>query len=146
MTAQSNQNVEDNDFKYVIQDTGSVYLGARFTFGELMEQDRVPFKIKAILAHYVFKEVNPETSLESQFYYMEAGNFLYETFCQLRIRVKVNILEEKKSLFGKKKMQYVEKVYPLQQFVTINLARKKAGGIIVREIIISKLAMMTFNV
>ncbi|MBQ2936668.1 MAG: hypothetical protein IJD96_10590 [Lachnospiraceae bacterium] len=143
---QNEQNLQDNDFKYVMQDTGSVYLGARFTFGELMDQEMVPFKIKAILTHYIFKEVNPDTSLESQFYYMEPGNFLYETFCQLKIRVKVNVLEEKKTLFGKKKTVYVEKIYPLQKFVEINLAKKKASGVIIREIIISKLAMMTFNV
>ena len=77
---------------------------------------------------------------------MESGNFLYETFCQLKIRVKINVLEEKKTLFGKKKTVYVEKVYPLQKFVEINLAKKKASGVIIREIIISKLAMMTFNV
>ena len=146
MMQQNGQNLQDNDFKYVMQDTGNVYLGARFTFGELMEQESVPFKIKAILTHYIFKEVNPATSLESQFYYMESGNFLYETFCQLKIRVKVNVLEEKKTLLGKKKLRYVEKVYPLQQFVAINLAKKKASGFIIREIIISKLAMMTFSV
>ena len=65
---------------------------------------------------------------------------------QEEIRVKVNVLEEKKTLFGKKKKVYVEKIYPLQKFVEINLAKKKASGVIIREIIISKLAMMTFNV
>lgn len=143
---QNEQNLQDNDFKYVMQDAGSVYLGARFTFGELMEQEMVPFKIKAILTHYIFKEVSPETSLESQFYYMESGTFLYETFCQLKIRIKFNVQEEKKTFWGKKKLCYVEKVYPLQQFVTMNLARKKASGVIIREIMISKLAMMTFSV
>lgn len=146
MMQQNEIDVQDNDFKYVMQDTGSVYLGARFTFQELMEQEMVPFKIKAILTHYIFKEVNPATSLESQFYYMESGNFLYDTFCQLKIRLKVNVLEEKKTLFGKKEMKYVEKVYTLQQFADINLAKKKASGVIIREIIISKLAMMTFSV
>lgn len=146
MTEQNEQNLQDNDFKYVMQDTGSVYLGARFTFGELLQQEMVPFKIKAILNHYVFKEALPDTSLESQFYYMEPGTFLYDTFCQLKIKIKVNVLEEKKSLFGKTKVQYVERIYPLKQFAEINLAKKKASGVIIREIIISKLAMMTFNV
>jgi len=146
MMQQNESNVRDSDFKYVMQDPGSVYVGARFTFEELMEQEMVPFKIKAILTHYIFKEVNPATSLESQFYYMEQGNFLYETFCQLKIRLKINMLEEKKTLFGKNKLKYVEKIYSLQQFAEINLAKKKASGVIIREIIISKLAMMTFSV
>ncbi len=146
MTGQNMQNTHDDDFKYVMMDTGSIYLGAKCTFGELMEHEMVPFKLKAIMTHYVFKEADADTSLESQFYYMEPGTFLYDTFVQLRTKLKVNILAEKKNLFGKTKMQYTEKIYSLKEFADMNLARKKASGVIVSEIIISKLGMMTFSV
>lgn len=146
MTDQNIQNSQDNDFKYVMLDTGNIYLGAKYTFGDLMEHEMVPFKLKAILTHYIFKEAEADTSLESQFYYMESGSFLYETFLQLRTKVKVNVLVEKKSLFGKPKMQYMEKIYTLKEFAAMNLAKKKAAGVIVSEIIISKLGMMTFSV
>lgn len=147
MSDERNQDLlQDNDFKYVMQDAGSVYLGARFSFQELMEQERVPFKLKAILTHYILKYVDGETTLESQFYYLESGNFLYDTLHQLKIKIKVNVQEEKKTLFGKKKYRYVEKVLTLKELTDMNLARKKASGMIVREIIISKLAMMAFSV
>lgn len=146
MTEQNVQNIHDNDFKYVMLDTGNIYLGAKYTFGDLMEHEMVPFKLKAILTHYILKEADTETSLESQFYYMEEGNFLFETFVQLRTKVKVNILVEKKKLFKKSKMQYVEKIFTLREFAAMNLAKKKASGVIVSEIIISKLGMMTFSV
>ncbi len=138
--------IQDNDFKYVMQDAGCVYVGARFSFQELMEQEMVPFKLKAILTHYIFKEVDGATSLESQLYYLEKGTFLYDTLNQLKIRIKVNILEEKKSLFGKRKYRYAEKVLTLKELTDINLAKKKASGLIVREMIVSKLAMMAFSV
>lgn len=77
------------DFKYVMQDTGSIYLGALFSFGELLEQEMVPFKLKAILTHYILKECSPDTTLESQFYYLKSDTFLYEIFRQLKIRIKV---------------------------------------------------------
>lgn len=134
------------DFKYVIQDTGSIYLGARFSFEELMEQEMVPFKLKAILTHYILKEASPETTLESQFYYLEKGTFLYETFKQLKIRVKIQRQVERKTLFGKIKAEYKEEILSLQELAEMNLARKKACGVMVREIIISKLGMMTFSV
>lgn len=134
------------DFKYVMQDVGNIYLGAAYTYQELLEQELTPFKLKAILTHYILKETEPGTTLESQFYYLESNSFLYETFMQLKARVKVQIQVEKKRLFGKKRIVYEEKILSLQEITGINLARKKATGMIIREIIISKMAMMTFSV
>lgn len=134
------------DFKYVLQDTGSISIGAKYTYKELVKHEMVPFKLKAVMEHYIFKETDPETSLESEFYYLEAGSFLYEVFSQLKIKVKVQQQEEVKSLFGKKKMVYKEKIYSLNELTDINLAKKKASGMIIREIVISKLGLMTFSV
>lgn len=134
------------DFKYVIQDTGSIYLGARFSYEELLDHEMVPFKLKAILTHYILKEASPDTTLESQFYYLEQDTFLYETFKQLKIRIKVQKQVEKKNLFGKTRIEYREEILSLQEMTQMNLARKKACGMLVREIIISKLGMMTFSV
>ena len=144
-----------DDFKYVLQDVGSLYLGAGFSYKELLEQELVPFKLKAILSRYVLKEAAPETTLESQFYYLEEGTFLYDVFAQLRIQVKVQELgKPKRRFFGnaggdeisEKRVVYREKVYSLKELAGINLARKKAGGMLVREIIVSKLGMMTFSI
>lgn len=147
MTDESRQDMlQDNDFKYVMADAGSIYLGARFSFRDLMEQEMVPFKLKAIMTHYILKEVDQDNTLESQFYYLESGNFLYETLRQLKLKVKVNVQEEKKTLFGKTKFVYVEKILSLKELTEMNLAKKKASGMIIREIIVPKLALMTFSV
>ncbi len=146
MSEQMKAALQDNDFKYVMMDTGNIYLGARFSYEELLSQEMVPFKLKTILNHYILKEANPETTLESEFYYMEKGTFLYDTFSQLKVKVKVNVRMEKKSLFGKTSWQYGEKILKLKELTEINLAKKKASGMIVREIIISKLGLMTFSV
>lgn len=140
------EELQDTDFKYVMQDTGNIYIGARLTYAELMDQEMLPFKMKTIIQHYFLKETSLETTLESEFYYLENGSFLYETFAQLRIKVKVNVLTEKKSLFGKKKMVYTEKILTLKELTEMNLARKKASGMIIREIIVSKLGLMTFSI
>lgn len=134
------------DFKYVMQDTGSIYLGARFSYEELLEHEMVPFKLKAILTHYILKEASPDTTLESQFYYLEKDTFLYEIFKQVKIRIKIQRQVKKKSLFGKEKIKYQEEILKLDEITEMNLARKKGSGMLVREIIISKLGMMTFSV
>ena len=134
------------DFKYVMQDTGSIYVGAKYAYEELLEAEAVPFKLKAILTNYILKEASPQTTLESEFYYLEPGTFLYETWKQLKVRVKVQVQVEKKSLFGKKRMEYQEKILTLKELTEMNLARKKASGLLITEIILSKLGMMTFSV
>ena len=134
------------DFKYVMQDTGSIYVGAKYAYEELLEAEAVPFKLKAILTHYILKEASPQTTLESEFYYLEPGTFLYETWKQLKVRVKVQVQVEKESLFGKKRMEYQEKILTLKELTEMNLARKKASGLLITEIILSKLGMMTFSV
>lgn len=134
------------DFKYVMQDTGNLYLGAKYTYEELLAAEMTPFKLKAIINHYVLKEASPENTLESQFYYLNRDSFLYEVFYQLKIKVKVQMQTEKKSFFGKEKIRYEEQILSLKDLTDMNLAKKKASGVIIREIIISKLGMMTFSV
>ena len=140
------EELQDTDFKYVMQDNGNIYHGAKYSFQELLEEEMVPFKLKAIISQYVLKEADRDTTLESQFYYLEPEGFLYETFRQLKVKVKVQRQKERKTLFGKKKLEYKEEILSLKELTEINLARKKGSGMLIREIVISKLAMMTFTV
>lgn len=137
---------EYKDYKYVMGDTSNIYLGGKFTYREMLESDEVPFKFQSIIEHYLLKDTDPETSLESQFYYMTPDSFSYRTYLQLKAKVKVCELVEKKSLFGKRTRAYQQKIYTLKDFAAINLAQKKARGFVVQEIILSKLAVTFFNV
>lgn len=137
---------QDNDFKYYMQDTGHLYFGARYSYAELMEHEMVPFKFKSIIEHYIMKDTQPDTTLESQFYYMTPEMFSYKTYMQLKTKVKVCLLVEKKSLFGKEQMTYKNRVFALDEFVKMNLAQKKKYGVKIQEIVLSKLAMMSFSV
>lgn len=137
---------EYKDYKYVMGDTSNIYLGGKFTYREMLESDEVPFKFQSIIEHYLLKDTDPETSLESQFYYMTPDSFSYRTYQQLKTKVKVCELVEKKHLSGKVTRSYQQNTYSLKDFVAINLAKKKASGVVVQEIILSKLAMTFFNV
>lgn len=137
---------ENRDYKYFMQDVGSIYLGAKLNYREIMQDEMVNFKYKSIVEHYIFKDTAPETTLESHFYYMTKEQFSYRTYEQLRAKVKISILEGKNSLFGKKKTGYVTKVMPLSAFVDINLAQKKVQGVVIQELALSKLGLMAFVV
>ncbi|MBD5522540.1 MAG: hypothetical protein HDR03_15175 [Lachnospiraceae bacterium] len=134
------------DFKYFMQDVNALYIGAYYNYGELMENEMVPFKLKSIIEHYIMKDTQADTTLESQFYYMTGEEFSYRTYMQLKAKVKVCMFVESKSLFGKEKVAYKNKILPLSEFVQMNLAQKKKYGIKVQEIILSKLAVMAFSV
>ena len=137
---------QDNDFKYYMQDVGSLYFGARYSYEELMAHEMVPFKFKSVIEHYIMKDTQLDTTLESQFYYMTDDLFSYRTYMQLKAKVKISLLVEKKPLFGTKKSVYRTRVLSLDEFVRMNLAQKKKCGVIIQEIILSKLALMAFSV
>lgn len=132
-------------YKFIMQDTGSLYIGAKFSYEELIKNELLSFKMKAIISQYVLKESDIGTTLESELYYIEKGSFLYEVYEQLKVRVKVLELTEIKGLFGKKRTEYRENIYSLEDFSDINLAKKKGAGLVVTEMIVSKLALMSFT-
>ena len=143
MTTADGQN---NDYKYFMQDTSSVYLGAKFSYAEILEQEMVNFKYKSIVEHYILKDTDPETTLESQLYYMTPDQFSYKTYMQLKARVKVCMLVQKKRLLSGEKTVYENKAMKLDELVSMNLAQKKKCGMVIQELSFSKLALMSFNV
>lgn len=136
----------DTDFKYILQDAGQIYLGARFSYEELLAEEMAPFKLKTVVSQYILKEVDASTTLESHFYHMAGDSFAFQTYRELKVKVKVSVPERKKSLTGKERFVYKDRVYPLKEFADLNLAKKKQTGLIIREILISKLGLMTFTV
>ncbi len=133
-------------YKYVMADTSNIYIGAKYTYEDLLESEDIGFKLKSIISHYILKESDPQTSLESELYFLTEDSFTYKTFEQLKIKIKTQVLTEKKSIFGKTSVAYKEKVYSLKELVSINLAKKKGMGMCIFEISVSKLALMSFTV
>ena len=136
--------MENKDYKYTMADYSNIYLGAKFTYRDVLEHPDVNFKLKAIIERYFLNDLDPDTTLESHFYYMKKDEFAAKTYEQLKVKVKFNILEEKKGLFGKSKNVYVSKTLPIRKFMEINLAKKKAGGVVISEIAFPKFALMGF--
>lgn len=132
------------DYKYCMQDVGTVYIGTKYTFQELLDSDTVPFKFQLLVERYIMPEADLEDSLESHLYYLTEKSFLVKIYEQLKMKVKINIIEEKKSLTGKSKKEYTTKLVPIHTLAQMSVADKEAAGVVVQEIAISKLALMGF--
>lgn len=132
------------DYKYVMQDTSNLYVGAKYTYDELLKNEDAPFKLKTVIEKYIKDEVKEDTTLESHFYYLDDSKFIFQVFKQLKVKVKISQLVEKKSLFGKKRKVYQTQTIKLDKLVEISPKQKEEMGILIQEIGISKLALMSF--
>lgn len=134
------------DYKYVMLDTAFLYLGAKYSYGEIIENEDVPFKFRAMVERYILSEMDAETTLESHFYHMDNKEFSYKTYRQMKIKVKVSRLVEKKGFLGlgKGKKVYRSVIIPLDKFVAIPKEEKERNSFLIQEIVVNKLAMMGF--
>lgn len=135
------------DYKYVMTDTGSLYLGAKYSYREILENQDVPFKYRSIIERYILPDLQPDTTLESHLYYMQKNAFSYRTYQQLKAKVKVSRLVDKNPFLGcigKKKRVYQTVVLSLEELAGMSKEEKERDGIFIQELIISKLCMMTF--
>ncbi len=136
------------DYKYVMMDTAFLYLGAKYSYGEIFENDEVPFKFRTIVERYIVPEIGVETTVESDLYYMKEKDFTYRTYAQLKAKVKVSRLVAKKRWFGLGKTEriYETVILPLAEFAKMTKEEKERDGIFIQELVINKLALMAFTV
>lgn len=133
---------EDN--KYCMQDTGNLYVGTKYTFSELLDEESILFKFRLVVERYILPETDVQDTLETHLYYLKKESFLVRIYKQLKARVKINIIEDKVSLTGKHKKQYTTKILPIEALCAMSAQEKEEVGLVVQELIISKLALMTF--
>lgn len=129
------------DYKYSMQDTSRIYVGCRYTLAELLEEEDILFKFRMLIRKYILPEADPEDTLETYLYYLEPKSFSVKLFGQMRARVRVNVIEEKRRLWGKSRKEYVTKVLDAAQLAGMTPREKEACGLVVQELSVSKLAL-----
>lgn len=133
----------ENDFKYVVQSFSDFYIGARWTYGEMLVNDEMPFKWKAIVRHYLIKDVAPDTTMENHIFFMTEQDFAYETLKELKARFKMSVWVPGK---GRKGGHYESREYKIEEIVRSKELHEQMDTIVVEELHLSKLALMTFAV
>lgn len=132
------------DYKYAMQDISTLYIGTKYTLEEILEEENISFKFRLIVERYILPEADREDTLETHLYYLEPKSFVVKIYTQLKAKVKINILEEKKTRSGGIKKQYVTKVLTIAQLTAMTPEEKEAKGVVVQELGMSKLALMAF--
>ncbi len=130
------------DYKYFMQDVGSIYIGCKYTLQEIMDNDDITFRFRRITADDLAKDRDSEDTLETLLYYLTAKDFTAKLFKRMGARVKVSILREKKSFFGKKKERvYSTEMMDIDELTSLSPDQKEAVGIVIQELKISKLML-----
>lgn len=132
------------DYKYCMQDVSRLYIGSKYTFDELLENEEVPFKFRLVVERYILPEADLADTLETHLYYLTKESFQVKIFQQLKTQVKVNLIQEKKSLGGNPKKEYTTKLLPVEQLVKLSVQDKEQVGLVIQELVVSKLALMGF--
>ena len=132
------------DYKYCIQEISTVYIGCKYTFAEILEEENIPFKFRAVAENYILPKADMEDTLETHLYYLPADSFLVKIYDRLKAKVKINIIEEKKHLNGKIKREYTTKILSVKQLSSMPVEEKQKYGVVIQELSVNKLALMSF--
>ena len=132
------------DGKYVMQDIGTLYVGTKYTFEELLDSEEVPFKFRLLSERYLLPEADREDTLETHLYYLDGKSFEVKIFKQLKAKVKVNVLEEKKARGKGAVREYVTKNLSVEELCSMTPEEKEKKGCVIQELAVSKFALMAF--
>ena len=132
------------DGKYAIQDVGTLYVGCKFTFEELLECEEVPFKFRLVCERYLLPEADREDTLETHLYYLDPKSFEVKILKQLKAKIKVNLLAVKENLFGYASNEYITKTLGVDEICSLKPEEKEELGMVIQEIAVSKFALMAF--
>lgn len=136
-----NQSVYE-DYKYSLQDTNRVYVGCKYTFAELLDAEEILFKFRIVVKKYIVPEADPSDTLETHLYYLTQEDFLVKLYRQMKARVKVNLIEERKHLIGGRRKEYVTRILTVEELVGLTKQEKEACGLVIQELSVSKLSLM----
>lgn len=137
---------DNNDFKYILQDTGHIFFGKELTYAEMMDRDDVPFKFQAIIGSYFSKDIELSDRIVDHLMKITKDEFSYRIYDQLKLQVRFFYKEEKMGLFGQKKESWVHKTCKMQEFLQKYKEMVEKGEAIIEDISISKLGLMTISI
>ena len=130
------------DYKYCMQDTGNLYVGAKYTINEIAENEDILFKFRKVCVESLKNGSDGDDSIETILYYMQPGDFRVQVLKQMRAKVRVNIIKEK-SFFGKNKKEYVTEFMSIPNLVSMTKEEKESVGLVIQELRVNKLALLT---
>lgn len=138
--------LNEYDYKYVIQDFSNYYIGARFSYKELSENDNTPGRFKDALYRVFYKETDQNMTIGEHLFLLNESSMCYLAFSQLRIRIKVTCLMQKEDKKGNIKESYETKDYTLDEFLKEKQNWEDFDQYLIQEISFKKRHLMMMHV
>ncbi len=132
------------DYKYVMQDASHLYLGAKYSYEEIVENEEIPFKFRLIVERYIYDDAEPSVTMEEHLYNLTDKGVAFRTYKHIKMKVKILVFDEKKGADREGVRSYTTKVLPLETFAKMTAQEKREKGVIIQEVMCSKLALMMF--
>lgn len=136
--------MDNRDYKHVIQDITNVYIGGRLSYEEILDLEDVPYKLKAILLHYMINEVAEDTTIENHIFFINKNGTSYKTYNKLKAKFVLNVFYE--DGHGKGKPGYKVKEYDIESLLNDEYVMANKDTVFLTEVRISKLRMMSIAV
>ncbi len=125
----------ERDYKHVVQDVTNLYIGAKLTYGEMLDIDEIPFKFKIILSRYILKEMSRETSIENHIFFMKKEDMSYMIYKKLKAKFRLYVFDDKKE-------SYIAHDLKIDEIVDDEYLHENMNTIFVDEMHISKINML----
>jgi len=107
------------DYKYVLQDSMNIYIGAKFTVKELEEDDRIPVKFISSLRKVIVLKEEEDIALDTNLYQLTKNERAYSMWKQLRISMKFQnlqpVIKRGKEIYLSEKVSFEEGLLKIQE-------------------------------
>ncbi len=124
------------DFKYVMHDLSTLYVGAAYTYSELMNLDDAPFKFRSMVNKIMMKEVDGNTKISDHIFFIDPDGLSYMTYKHLKARFKMNVFHREAN---KGQGGYVSETHTIEEIRNDEFLQNNKDTIFVEELIIGKL-------
>ena len=130
--------MDDNAYKYVLQDFTNVYIGALFTFEELIASDDCPVRFKDFVIRVICKDGDRNMTISERLLEIKENDEVYSQLQKLRLKIKVTHLLKSLDKHGNEKDTYETKELSIEDFVKDDYVHDEPGEFLIQEISFKK--------
>ena len=130
--------MDDNAYKYVLQDFTNVYIGALFTFEELIASDDCPVRFKDFVIRVICKDGDRNMTISERLLEIKENDEVYLQLQKLKLKIKVTHLLKSLDKHGNEKNTYETKELSIEDFVKDDYVHDEPGEFLIQEISFKK--------
>ena len=130
--------MDDNAYKYVLQDFTNVYIGALFTSEELIASDDCPVRFKDFVIRVICKDGDRNMTISERLLEIKENDEVYSQLQKLKLKIKVTHLLKSLDKHGNEKDTYETKELSIEDFVKDDYVHDEPGEFLIQEISFKK--------